>query len=190
MSKIPQIESLERALREIERAARTTIPRAVAKMAADHFVENFRRGGFVNNGLQKWRDVKRRNPSSPWYGFEYRGDRRTHYAFSRDRKSGKTYKSKTQKRLNYSPTATSRAVLTSKRNYLINATKGRAVDGQVVISNAAPHAKIHNEGGVFKVFGKHSASMPKRQFIGESKELNNEIKQLITTTIYDIFKKI
>lgn len=190
MAKNTQIEAIERALKEVQRAARSTIPRAVAKMAAEHFQENFRKGGFVNGGLKKWPEVKRRNPSSSWYGFEYKGDKRTFYKFKRNRKTGLTTKSKSQKKLNYSPTATRRGVLTSKRNYLMNSIKGRVVAGTPVVRTDAPHAQIHNEGGAFKVFGKHSATMPKRQFIGPSKELNQVIEEHITNTVNQIFSKI
>jgi len=37
-------------------------PRHVGKMAVDHYKDNFNREGFVDAGLQKWREVKRRQP--------------------------------------------------------------------------------------------------------------------------------
>lgn len=179
---------LDRKLREVRQLARRDLPRIVGVEAVEHFADNFRQGGFVNGGLHKWANVKRRDPTSRWYGFEYKGEKRTYYAFKRDKKTGKTYKSEIQKRLNYSPTATTRAVLTSKRNHLMNAFGYRAEAGKTTVYNDAPHAKIHNEGGTFKVFGKATAKMPKRQFIGYSKELNKKIEQEMLRQIDRIFK--
>lgn len=34
-------------------------PRLVGELAVSHFKENFRKGGFVNNGLEKWKPTKR-----------------------------------------------------------------------------------------------------------------------------------
>ena len=71
----------------------------------------------------------------------------------------------------------------------MNSIKGNVTGGSVNISAKGPHAKLHNEGGKFKVFGKTTATMPKRQYIGESKELNKAIKTNILATINDIFKQ-
>lgn len=51
-----------------------------------------------------------------------------------------------------------------------------------------PYAKIHNEGGKGKAFGKYSFDMPKRQFIGQTKELTEKQLKLISTEIDKIFK--
>lgn len=182
-------EEFSHRLRELERFVKRDLPPLIGSEAVEHFADNFRRGGFVDNGLQVWQDVKRRDPDSKWYGFEYRGDKRTHYAFDRDRESGKTYKSKQQKKLNYSPSATTRAVLTSKRNYLMGRTKYRTRGGDVVILNNAPHAKLHNEGGTFKVFGKATATMPARKFMGHSAELDKKIEKEIERQMDRIFKQ-
>lgn len=37
-------------------------PRHVGKIAVDHYKQNFDKEGFANGGLQKWREVKRRQP--------------------------------------------------------------------------------------------------------------------------------
>lgn len=162
-------------LQQLQKEIKNNLPRIVAVEAREHFVDNFRKGGFVNNGLHKWQEVKRRDPNSKWYGFEYHGDTRANMG-----KKG---------RLNYSPTATQRDVLTSKRNYLMSSLKAEPQQGKAVISTDAPHAEIHNEGGTFKVFGKHSATMPKRQFVGPSKELDDKVEKMIIDTIDKIFNK-
>lgn len=178
---------LKAKISELHRVITKDIPRELGVEAVEHFTDNFRKGGFVNNGLQKWKDVKRRDSSSKWYGFEYKGDKRTYYAFTRDKKTGKTRKSEKQKQLNFSPSATKRAVLTSKRNYLMNNFKASPRSQEVEVYNDAPHAEVHNNGGTFKVFGKHNATMPKRQIIGHSAELDAKAEKLIIAHIDKIF---
>ncbi len=45
--------------REIEHLMRRKMPVIVGAMAKSHYRENFRKGGFVNNGLKKWTPAKR-----------------------------------------------------------------------------------------------------------------------------------
>ena len=40
------------------------------------FKRNFELEGFQNGSLSKWKEVKRRDPSSLWYGFLYKGENR------------------------------------------------------------------------------------------------------------------
>lgn len=180
-------DDLYRRLKQAQLAIERELPRRISKQACELFENNFRLGGFLSGGLSKWPDVKRRDKDSKWYGFEYRGQRRTSYAFARDSKTGKTYKSEQQEQLNYSETATRRAVLTSKRNYLMGSLSPTPGKGYGAVATDAPHAQIHNEGGEFKVFGKHSTQMPKRQFMGPSPELNDKVEQEINQIFDRIF---
>ncbi len=42
--------------------------------AVNHYKESFQNEGFTDEVLNPWKDVKRRDPSSPWYGHsEQRG---------------------------------------------------------------------------------------------------------------------
>jgi phage gpG-like protein len=52
-----------------------------------------------------------------------------------------------------------------------------------------PYSAVHNEGGQAKVFGKYSFTMPKRQFMGESRELNNKIVKQLDEDITKILNK-
>lgn len=179
---------LEAKTRELHILVQRDIPRVIGVEAKEHFVDSFRQGGFVNRGLQPWPDVKRRDPDSPWYGFEYTGEKRAYYGFSRDAKTGKTHKAKKQKRLNYSENATKRAVLTSRQNRLMNSIANDTTAGQAEVYTTEPHAKLHNEGGEFLVFGKHRATMPARQFMGESEELDRKATDEIINRIDNLFK--
>ncbi|MCL2502659.1 MAG: virion morphogenesis protein [Bacteroidales bacterium] len=169
------LEKMEAWITRVQR----DLPIVMGKTAVDHFRENFKLGGFVNNGLQPWQDVKRRDPASPWHGFDYKGEKRTSYKFTRDRSTGKTKRDKDQKRLNFSMAATQRTPLNSQRKELYNSIRYAPLPDGVAIISDKPYSLVHNEGGIIKVFGKHPARLPKRQFIGESKELTEKIRQEI-----------
>ena len=67
------------------------------------FKRNFELEGFQNGSLSKWKEVKRRDPSSPWYGFLYKGENRKKVPYKLTKK-GK--RSKSQRKLNFSQAAT------------------------------------------------------------------------------------
>lgn len=58
------IKQLEAKKREIDDAMRRTLPVKVGRIAADHFHENFHKGGFVNGGLHPWQPTKRQQSGS------------------------------------------------------------------------------------------------------------------------------
>lgn len=154
------------------------LPRIAGNMAVNEFRENFHRQGFRNNGITRWKDVKRRDKNSSWYGFRYKGEKRTSVAFVRNRKTGKTQRSKTQRKLNFSNAATSWAILHNSGNLEKSITVKHIQDKKlVVIGSDLPYAAVHNEGGYIKIFGKAQKKLPKRQFIGESQELMTELEQ-------------
>ena len=45
--------------RELKKFINDDLPRHLGKLAVDHFKDNFRKGGFVNNGLKTWKKPKR-----------------------------------------------------------------------------------------------------------------------------------
>ena len=166
--------------KELNDLARRKMPVIVGQMAKSHFQENFRKSGFVNNGLNQWKPSKRlSNPG---------------------KSAASNYKT-----------------LTSGRNHLLSSIKYIPGDARVTIRNDVEYASIHNEGGTINMparkqvihfnkkgkFSKltlahyaqkanrkaYSITMPKRQFIGESKELNEKIaarwEQEIEKTIHN-----
>lgn len=168
------------------------LPRIAGKMAVDEFRENFHRQGFRNGGIERWKDVKRRDKNSPWYGFQYKGEKRTSVRFVRNRKTGKTRRSKTQKKLNYSAAATQRGILIGPGANLMNSITVQRIlyDKLVVVGSDLPYAAVHNEGGYIKIFGKAQRKLPKRQFIGESRELMEELQSRMLTDIDRITDEI
>ena len=163
------------------------LPRYIGKEAVDHFSENFDKQGFVNNGLQPWRDVKRRDPNSKWYGFEYRGERVT-YKISKKGKGKVGYKNAGKNKTNFSAAATKREILNGSTHELQRSLRYTATQGKATIISDKPYAKLQNEGGPMKVFGRSGPVMPARPFVGESKELNAKIKTIIDREVNKLFK--
>lgn len=59
-------ELIKRQSREIEQLMRRQLPIKVGRMAKDHYQDNFRKGGFVNRGLQEVADNK---ATTVWFCF-------------------------------------------------------------------------------------------------------------------------
>ena len=57
--------------------------------------------------------------------------------------------------------------------------------GRVLVIAPKVYAQIHNEGGI--TGRNHASTMPKRQFMGPSHQLNNKIKSKIDRTLNTIF---
>lgn len=133
-------------LKESQDWAKNSLPKIVGREAVAHFKENFDQEGFVDNGLKKWKDVKRRDPSSKWYGFDYKGEKRVSYRFKRDRKTGKTYKVKQQKKLNFSKAATIRKILSGSSGDLRKSIRYIPKSGKVSITSDKPYAYVQNYG--------------------------------------------
>lgn len=161
--------------KDIKRYVERDLPRTAGKTAVDEFRGNFYRRAFRNNGLHRWPDVKRRDPSSPWYGFQYKGERR---------KKGKKGRGKLKKKLNFSNAATQRGILIGPGSNLMRSiTVREATPRRVIIGTDLPYAEVHNEGGYIRVFGKAKVKVPKRQFIGESRELMQVIEKKLLREI-------
>lgn len=162
------------------------IAREIGTVAVKHYSENFDKEGFVNGGLQPWKDVKRRDPSSPWYGFDYKGEKRKNYPI-RKGKSGKRLKR--QKKLNYSNVATKRKILQGSTGELKRSLAYRVerVDSRkmvISISSDKKYAAIHNFGGAIRVFGKATVKLPARPFVGYSRELTGKINRIIQKNLF------
>lgn len=177
--------------REVKRFLKNDLPRIAGKMAVDEFRENFVREGFRNNGVTPWPEVKRRMSDSPWHGFQYKGERRTSIRIKKDKKKGKYVRSKNQRKLNFSQAATERRILVGPGSNLMNSVKVRkATSERVAIGSDLPYAEVHNEGGNIRVFGKKKVKIPQRKFIGESRELLEELDKKFMECIDDIVDSV
>ena len=165
-------------LNKIEKVIKKDAPTIIGVEAVNHFSKNFDKQGFDG---KKWKDVKRRDSSSAWYGFQYGAKTPPPDSHPKRKGAVKKYKKrKTGATTNFSPVATQTPVLSSQRSELENSLYFKATSKKVSIKSDKEYAEVHNEGGKIKVFGKKSVTLPKRQFIGKSKELDSKIHQKLT----------
>ncbi|MDR2292112.1 MAG: phage virion morphogenesis protein [Prevotellaceae bacterium] len=138
------------------------LPVKVGALAKSHFQDNFRKGGFVNNGLHAWQPAKRLLAKN----------------IPRRRARGKLV------RRNKRTAAMLYKTLLSGRNHLFSSVYYTPLRSAVRIYNPVEYAAVHNEGlraGRGKGF-----IMPKRQFIGESAELNKAVQQAVVKELSKI----
>lgn len=88
----------------------------------------------------------------------------------------------------FSPTQTEAANLI-KEGALRRSVKIQKVSfPKTVIGSRLPYAEIHNEGLPGKVFGKAPFIMPKRQFMGNSKLLEDNMERKIVKELDKLFR--
>lgn len=150
----------------------------VAIEAINHFTENFEKQSFEG---KKWKDVKRRNPTSAWYGFSH-GAKSKKPARHPSRKGVKRkYKARKENpTTNYSPVARKTPILSSRRSQLEKSLQYKINDNRITVYSNLPYAEIHNKGGQIKVFGKTSVKMPARQYMGNTRKLRERINKALT----------
>lgn len=177
----PQQAAMEvkRKLAELERFRREDVPEIIGTEAVSHFNESFVNEGKTDESLQKWPDVKRRDPESSWYGFSYGG---------KTPRPGANKKSKA-KSTNFSSSRTQDKILNGETNELKNATDYIVKPDRVTVRNDKPYARVHNFGEMASVFGKKPFKMPARPFIYLSAVLNDKIRDKIKREITKITKR-
>lgn len=145
--------------------------------AVNHFKKSFLDQGFTDTNLEKWQEVKRRDPASTWRGFQYGSSAPKPKA---KRKSGS--------QTNFSPAAETRKILSGPSGQLKDGiTYERTAKGVRVYASTV-YSKLQNEGGPMKVFGRGGKTMPKRQFMGKSEVLRNRIRSIILKDLQNILK--
>ena len=161
---------------KLEDACRRTIPLKVSVTMEQHTQDNFRAGGYVDGGVHPWKSTMRQQ-----------------YANDADRL--------------YTP-------LLSRQQNLYKGTHHRYEPYKSVVYNDVPYASIHNEGGSITVTARmkkyfwaryketgaemykflalkrvgSSIIIPRRQFIGESRELMQKISKLVENELTKILK--
>lgn len=163
-------------IRRLDDYLQNEAPIIIGTEAVNHFKESFENQGFTDQTLEKWQEVKRREPSSSWYGFKY-GSKTTRPGKTQRGSGGTT---------NYSPAATIRPILSGETQELMNSIRFQKIPYGARITAGTPYAKLMNEGGPMKVFGKGGAKMPKRQFMGKSEVLIKRISEQLLRDIKNI----
>ncbi|WP_044203880.1 phage virion morphogenesis protein [Flammeovirga sp. OC4] len=173
----------------IETYLKKDAPRKMGIEAKKHYRKSFDDGGFTDSYLEKWKPAKRTNSNSVWYGFEYRAKSTPPDSHPKRWKAKKGYEARKPNAItNYSPAATKRTTLVGTASTLKNSIKYRSGNGEVRIFSTVHYAKLHNEGGTIKVFGKTTRRLPQRKFMGKSNKLNARIKFIIKKDINQLLK--
>jgi phage gpG-like protein len=157
-------EDLEKLQRDLKKAISSEIPRRAGKAGVDYFRESFVTESF--DGV-KWPAVKRRDPGSKWYGFQYKGKGSPRF----------------------SAAATRRRVLTGSTGELGDSINYIVRPFATIFRSDKPYAKVHNEGLMAKVFGKHPFKMKKRQFMGPAKQLDKKVDKIVDDAIDRAFTR-
>ncbi len=186
------IKELKKQLRvkekELDNLARRKLPVVVGRMAKNHFQDNFRKSGFVNNGLHAWPDVKRRQ-----HGDDAASQNKPllsgrNFLYGSLKYVPTDFKVKVSNDVIYAPVhnwgATLKPTVTPKmrkyawyRYYKASpkkkGEKGKR-KGNLQVSENPEAAKW--KGLALTKKTKLSVKIPQRQFLGQSKELNDTIR--------------
>ncbi len=124
-----------------------TIPVKAGTEAVNHFRDNFRKEGFVDDTLRAWKPSKRKsNPKHPDQAYN---------------------------------------TLMSRRNNLYKSIRKETAPGKVTVYTNVPYAAAHNEG-TDRAGKNHRVRIPKRQFMGHSKQLDNKVRRMIDAEVRKI----
>lgn len=189
--------------KELDTLMRRKLPVKVGRMAKDHYQENFRKGGFVNGGLERWPQTKRQQSGGTSAAANYGPllSRRNHL-FSSVKYTPADYRVRVANDVEYAslhnnggetnPTVTPKMRKFAWAMYYKAAgirkkaaTAGRK--GKTGQKELSPEAAMW-KGLALTRKKKLKVRVPKRQFIGESVELNEQIRQTIETEIRNILK--
>jgi phage virion morphogenesis protein len=126
--------------------------------AVNHYKESFSNEGFTDETVEKWADVKRRDPGSPWYGH-----------------SGQTGKVSGSRKVS--------KILTGETRELRESISYQPTPDGVRVVNDTPYAAVHQFGLQARIYGKKVFTMIARPFMGPSRKLEENIENKIKTEI-------
>lgn len=157
-------EDIKRQARELKEFMDNDVLDIIKVEGLNHFEESFDNEGFTDSSLKKW-DARKTT--------DKRGRDITRYRTNKVGKKGALN--------NYGRKNEGRAILTGHAtggNKLRNSLKAQKISDGVEFSTDKDYAQVHNEG---------EGNMPKRQFMGESKQLDKKIINKIDKSLDNIF---
>ena len=197
------IKLIEQHKKELGELMRRKLPVIVGRMAKDHYQDNFRKGGFVNNGLQKWPITLRQRTGSKSaaakFGPLLSKDR---HLFSSVKYVPGDYRVKVSNEVPYAAihneggTITTHPTVTPKmrkmawaRVYAIAGIKVKGKKKKKLPKELPEEAKKWKRLALTKK-GKLNikATIPQRRFLGESAELTKKINDKIELEVAKIIK--
>lgn len=181
--------------KELQTLVRRTLPVKIGRMAKDHFQNNFRQGGFVNGGLHPWPTTRRQQDGGTTAAAQYGPllSGRNHL-FSSIKYVPQDAAVTVSTDVPYAPlhneggTVTTHPRVTPKMRKFAWArffkAGGKPKDGEPSQEAAKWKALALTKKDKLSV----TAQIPKRQFIGESRELNQAISQKIEQEVKNILE--
>ena len=195
---------LERKSREVDNLMRRKLPVLVGRMAKDHYQDNFRKGGFLNDGLHPWPVTRRQSEGSLSAESQYGPllSRRNHL-FSSVKYTPGDYRVTVSNDLPYAaihnlggethPTVTPRMRRFAwAMYYRAQGIKKSAAGGKKKPKNGKPMPAIETPSAQFwkglalTKKTKLTIRIPQRQFIGESNDLDRRINERIANELNKI----
>ena len=186
--------------KQLELLARRKLPIKVGNLAKRQFQNNFLKGGFVNGGLKPWKKSQRQSGKGTSAGYETLLSGRNHL-FSNIQYTPSDNRVKIHNDVPYAaahnngetlhPTVTPKMRRFAWAKFFQGAgiAKGDTKEQKKAKIAAAPkEAKTWKNLALTKKT-KLSIKMPQRQFIGESKELNEAVHNLIEKEVRKITNK-
>lgn len=189
--------------KELDTLMRRELPVKVGRMAKDHYQDNFRKGGFVNGGQRRWPVTKRQRSGSKSAAAGYGPllSRRNHL-FSSVKYTPGDYRVRVANDVKYAPPhnwgGETRPTVTPRMRkfawamyYKAAGIRKKAAKGKR--KGKTRQRELPPEAGMWKGLAltrkkKLKVKIPQRQFIGESTELNKQIRQTVETEIRNILK--
>jgi len=177
------LEPADEILDAFEEFVNDEMAEVVGVAAVNHFNSHFHEQAFEG---EPWPDVKRRDSTSKWYGFKHGSRVRVPDDHPRRKGTKGPYQPRKPNPVsNWSPAATRTPILSSQNSDLENSLEYYVQGNKVVVKSDTGHARIHNEGGRIKVFGKRDAVVPKRQFVGNGPNLVKAITEEVQRELND-----
>lgn len=194
------IHQLEKHQSEINQLIHRRLPVLIGRMAKDHFQNNFRLHGFLNNGLKRWPETRRQQSGGKSVASQYGPllSRRNHLFASIKYTPGDACVTIANDLL-YAPIhnwggSTHPSVTNKMRRFawaMFYKETGikRAKSGKTKKRMAA--ATENSRASRWKALAltkktKLNTRIPQRQFIGDSRELSDKVQQKIITEIDNI----
>mgnify|MGYP000514818439 CR=1 FL=1 len=188
--------SLKAKQKELDTLMRRELPIKVGRIAKDHYQDNFRKGGFVNGGLKRWPQTKRQSSGSKSAAAGYSPllSRRNHL-FSSVKYTPGDYRVRVANDVEYAPLhnwgGETHPTVTPRMRKFAWAMYYKAVGKRK--KGKTRQGELPPEAGMWKGLAltrkkKLKVKIPQRQFIGESAELNNQIRQTVEADIRNILK--
>ncbi|MFR9546129.1 MAG: hypothetical protein SNJ29_11200 [Rikenellaceae bacterium] len=211
------MKDLSTQAKELELLARRTLPAAVGALAKRHFQDNFRKGGFVNGGFKTWQRSKRQSGKGTDAGYTPLLSRQRNL-FKGVTYTKSDNRVKIHNNVPYAPThnwgETVHPNVTPKMRrfawakfYEATGAPPKGISRKVAAPKPVKGRKkkvssiytpsnlsLNREALMWKGLAltkktKLTIKMPQRQFIGESKELDEKVSQLIETEVSKIMHK-